>query len=1449
MARAMGRDPAWQRIDPGYGDIIAAARAPRPMVQAKLAIGAPEDAAEIEADRVADALLHDGDGADARVPEAVVQRQADDAAAPHVPDLDARVGALRGGGKPLSPSTRAFVEPRLGADLGDVRVHTGGAAGELAHDLRARAFTSGHDIAFAAGKYEPDTPSGMHLLAHELTHVVQQGHGGPAVVHRQPAPGDPPKRAPGLPARLPIPPSIDVTWGGEPFVVEIVLLQSRENGNDNDLVFRVRYAGKNEIDGGPSRGFVELRVADIKSLDDARLIQNDDPQAMRIDIDLRPEFAGALTATLTDEIYPLRGPRPGRRHSLTALAEGHGGASASVTLYDRKGEATRPLPPLPRPEAVPPGQASAEPASQVGNIWSDDVYLGGFHDKFRLTVQPESATTALFGMTAMQGVRIYGGGGAILTSTRPFAPAIVHAGGDTIALALHGGKAADLSITDSIAVPAANQIISGDARRDRDHHVKIHGADLGSDLTFEFMVRGGWNMGRDVRGTDVDVRATANAMSVTHIPPQLEGGIDEEARRYENAIFEKRNEAFRFKAISAPVFESYAVLYVALSELKRQVAAGKVDGAQQGIAASYAVKLTVAVNNETNPWPTFAAREGAALSAAIIGAQWAKVWKLWRDVLDKLDAYIEKRVKAVMGKNSAEAIHVLAGARHRADELRDKKGLVRLAALYFPDAQYRSQTDTPQAIPLSIHYFREDGKWKLKDFTDPEKDPVKHEVPDKGTAEPPVELFTQLDHLSEYPKGIIRWQIPGGSSGAFATTDKQTTGEKVRAWLGRIALAAGMIGLALTGVGAVADVALLSTAGTVFFAVSAAAGVAAATADMVVKARQGTLTGLDVVVDVAQIAASLAALGTLPRGYFVGQLARGAVITGRAAKLAELASTVYIPLRAVNLGADVATVIAVTAQTLEDLEKIKKLPVDQQLDAWLVTVAQLIVTAGMSVVSIKGARAEILEGTPMIRLRIDEHGIPIAELQAAAVRPRAGGTRGSYAEWKAGEDRPTYVMKKDKSECSPGNLADRVRQGFVTSSRTQRPLAHGATLDLAPAPAAAAGGAKAPQTAYVLVIPATGTAGEIRIPVTIESTNALPKSVHGAETGPASMTVRSYTDAKGTAQYEATIQVHRDLAGTDVRHAVGHELDELALIARRGLRGDAITAQKRVGLMQSARAPAPGTAAPATTMHDTATAMEFAHAMPTPGARTADYELPAELRSRALDMGFDNTTFLEEKLALLRNVGVDEDMLARLRVMATRTEQVLPRLPAGSGLGSERIVGHLIYPSKGTVQSPVGGAHLDSTLTGLQTQLVTRNDPIHLVPTADSPRVVGGVTYKAYEQWRWKGNGPPGPRPARPGGAAAVTLPTPKPTSGGFWELMSEPKTTFDRLGDFVAEADGAFANYRKLHGVAPNQSNVRWSAASPSGQQIGGYMQTDAAGRVTHISVFPDRIGGVASW
>lgn len=102
-------------------------------------------------------------------------------------DIHARIEGSRSSGRPLDSSVRGFMEPRFGLDFSAVRVHDCPESARLSRDLNAHAFTVGSDVYFNEGKYAPSTSEGRMLLAHELTHVAQQGW-AMRMVRRQTAP-------------------------------------------------------------------------------------------------------------------------------------------------------------------------------------------------------------------------------------------------------------------------------------------------------------------------------------------------------------------------------------------------------------------------------------------------------------------------------------------------------------------------------------------------------------------------------------------------------------------------------------------------------------------------------------------------------------------------------------------------------------------------------------------------------------------------------------------------------------------------------------------------------------------------------------------------------------------------------------------------------------------------------------------------------------------------------------------------------------------------------------------------------------------------------------------------------------------------------------------------------------------------------------------------------------
>ena len=147
-------------------------------LQAKLQVGDAGDVYQREADRVADQVMSTSPHSAVTGLAPRIHRVAGPSTGQSAPAAPTSVEhALAGPGRPLERALRRDMEQRFGSDFSRVRVHFGESAAQSAQDVNAKAYTVGHDIVFAAGQFAPDTHEGRRLLAHELTHVVQQSTG------------------------------------------------------------------------------------------------------------------------------------------------------------------------------------------------------------------------------------------------------------------------------------------------------------------------------------------------------------------------------------------------------------------------------------------------------------------------------------------------------------------------------------------------------------------------------------------------------------------------------------------------------------------------------------------------------------------------------------------------------------------------------------------------------------------------------------------------------------------------------------------------------------------------------------------------------------------------------------------------------------------------------------------------------------------------------------------------------------------------------------------------------------------------------------------------------------------------------------------------------------------------------------------------------------------------
>ena len=162
-----------------------------PLIQCKLSIGAVDDPLEDEADAMADKVMRtpehnfiqrkcvhceEEEKAQRKPLESFIQKKCETNHDTATDAMSSQLRARKGSGHRMPDSTKNFMESRFGADFSNVNIHTGSYASQLSNQLNAQAFTIGNDIYFNEGKYSPESFDGKALLAHELSHTIQQAN-------------------------------------------------------------------------------------------------------------------------------------------------------------------------------------------------------------------------------------------------------------------------------------------------------------------------------------------------------------------------------------------------------------------------------------------------------------------------------------------------------------------------------------------------------------------------------------------------------------------------------------------------------------------------------------------------------------------------------------------------------------------------------------------------------------------------------------------------------------------------------------------------------------------------------------------------------------------------------------------------------------------------------------------------------------------------------------------------------------------------------------------------------------------------------------------------------------------------------------------------------------------------------------------------------------------------
>ena len=479
-------------------------------------------------------------------------------------------------------------------------------------------------------------------------------------------------------------------------------------------------------------------------------------------------------------------------------------------------------------------------------------------------------------------------------------------------------------------------------------------------------------------------------------------GTDVEIPALEGALLATRKEAVKQGLLSQASYDAGLVLSQAMTQLQPAVAdKGAVDKGVQDKAAIAAQQMFAALQRETAHDDNFqidpSSTDGTAVTShnpytqetrlttyilAWIASQntasrfqhlpeliqqgkWDEAFRGYRGLLDGLDLWVADQLRK-KGKGTPE--EALGNAQEHYSQLRTGleqiagKHAMRLPALFHPapeavemgKAAGRPVADT---IPLNVYFWKDkqDGTFHLYDVTSPSH-PQEHTLDGPPTA---AMLNTFFEEVARYPKGEVRYSLPGGGAGVALTTGDLKWYE----WVGYAGMAVAAVGLALVTAGA-------SIPATVCFAAGAAAGALSAAGHLVDSERLGTATTATVVLDVAQIAASFASMGAL-------------TITAKAgsAAAALAGNRYFVPMLGLTAVADGVQLVALSDITFAEMSKIQNgagKPEDKQR-AVAILLTQLIVASGMTALSVQGVRnASALKGESLEL--IDQNGVKVLRL-------------------------------------------------------------------------------------------------------------------------------------------------------------------------------------------------------------------------------------------------------------------------------------------------------------------------------------------------------------------------------------------------------------------------------------------------------------------------------------
>ncbi len=602
-------------------------------------------------------------------------------------------------------------------------------------------------------------------------------------------------------------------------------------------------------------------------------------------------------------------------------------------------------------------------ATSDGGIHLLSVTLGAYRDRFRLSFRQTGDTTATFGIRPLDEPTSGDVRGAELTMLRgPIAPKVVPSAPTGLAIDLDGDGRPDLFIHDRLTTAPHGFDGAGPPTTARGHEIRVTGPALAADVTFAFRLRRQKLVDHGGVRRPADDEARRDHEARDELPRQRRlGGPPDALRAVDGATIAHYRGQTPDGVISAELVDAVEHLWLTLGQLPRDPSL--LDRALHEVE-TYA-KAFQQITHQPGAHPPYAHRPGAVpvpargVRNALHARQPDVALRAFSGVIREMDALIETRGSRMRGRavdrNDADRDRTPSAQtlqRLRTELAAIPKNATRVAAQYHPNPNaFGGEQGYMPSYPLQMFVWNDGVHWHLRNVANPNDASTFSVEAKPNQAVAPPELFATLNNSDYFPQGAISYQVPGGSIQRIVID----AGVSWKVFMGRAAVTLLVAGVALTGVGALAEAPMLTTVATVLIDAASVAATARAVLDLTQRRAHKNLDTETIVIDTLALAGGIFHnLGTASR------ILVGATPKGSLAAVAHLANRYYIPLsRQAGAAIDGTALLAMTPLAVERLKELESAPMPEgkKQAARLELLASLIATGAANLIRHKAGAA------------------------------------------------------------------------------------------------------------------------------------------------------------------------------------------------------------------------------------------------------------------------------------------------------------------------------------------------------------------------------------------------------------------------------------------------------------------------------------------------------------